>query len=58
MNPYREPDYVHRRESAIREGRRIRDALDNSPRIGNIAGKIGSSQEIIDALTDLLELVE
>jgi hypothetical protein len=51
---YREVDPVHRRHAVIIEARRIRDALEARSRFYNI-GQIGSSQEIIDALTACLQ---
>jgi hypothetical protein len=52
MSPYREVDQAYRRQAAINEACRVRDALSAAPCFYNIAhGQIGSSQEIIDALT-------
>ena len=71
MNPYREVDVQARREAAIREARRVRDALDGSPRrpwrdrFYCVARHpvtrqclIGSSQEIIDAIDGCLRELE
>lgn len=53
MSPYRLIDQAHRRHATIAEARRVRDALAKRPRIYNVAG-LGSSQEIIDALTSCI----
>ena len=53
--PYRQPDRDHQRRSVVSEARRVRDALARAPRFHNVAGVIGSSQEIVDALTACIQ---
>lgn len=54
-SPYRHVDHAARRRAAIAEARRVRDALASAPRFYNVAGSLGSSQEIVDALTACIE---
>lgn len=65
MTPYRTVDIEARRQAAIREAKRVRDALDGSERFHCIARhpwtrqfQIGSSQEIIDAIDACLRELE
>lgn len=53
--PYRQIDRDHRRRTVVAEARRVRDALARAPRFYNVAGSLGSSQEIIDALAACVE---
>ncbi|HSX22408.1 MAG TPA: hypothetical protein VLE97_06485 [Gaiellaceae bacterium] len=53
--PYRQIDLDHRRRAAVAKAVRVRDALARAPHFYNVAASLGSSQEIIDALTACVE---
>lgn len=53
--PYRHIDPALRRRAVVAEACRVRDTLAAIPCFYNIGGKIGSSKEIIDALTACVE---
>ena len=57
-DPFRQVDAAHRRRAAIREARRVRDALASRPVFGCVAGVLRSSQEIVDALTTCIQEME
>lgn len=58
MTAYREIDRAHRRRAAIAEALRVREALSARPHFYNVAPGLGSSQEIIEALTSCVKVLE
>lgn len=54
MSPYRQPGCFDRRHAVLAEARRVRDALATIPTVYNIGGTVGSSREIVDALTSCI----